>query len=215
MKSIQLVVWDLDGTLVDSLPTTFAAFNAGLEPFLGRTLTPKEIMGHFGPPDQLILKKLVGERHADDCIQLMLKYLLCNLDCIQPFLGILEVLSELKDQGIQQGIFTGRGRQTTEIILRHLKIEDYFVEVVTNDDVPNHKPAPDGILKVCNIAQVTPANTLMIGDSSSDILAGRAAGARTMSCTWDRHTDLEKLHLHQPDAMIEHPTKLLKILESC
>lgn len=213
-SGVELIIWDLDGTLVDSLPATFTAFNAGLEPFLGKKLSPAEIMSHFGPPDQEILRKLVGDANADRCYELMLGHMLNNIHDITPFQGVVDAILNLQSPKYKHGIFTGRGKRSTEVILDHLGLKTHFMEIVTNDDVSQHKPHPEGVLKICATAGVHPSKAVMIGDSHADILAGRAAGARTVSCLWDGNCNFDRLREHQPDYMITRPGQLLDWLEA-
>ena len=82
---IEIVIWDLDGTLVNSIPATIDAFNAGLKPFLGKELTAEEIMAHFGPPDQEILRKLVGDKNFKESYALMFEHLQKNINKVLAF----------------------------------------------------------------------------------------------------------------------------------
>lgn len=207
-----VVIWDFDGTLVNSLPATFAAFNAGLKPFLGRELSPREIMTHFGPPDQLILRKLVGDANADECYRLMLDHMKANISLIQAFEGVVDALADVQALGARNAIFTGRGRVSTDVILKELDFARHFIEVITNDDVERHKPHPEGILKICAKAGVPVERALMVGDSNADVSAGRDAGCRTVGITWSEHAATFRGFEKRPDFIAASPTDLVRWL---
>ena len=143
---LDLVIWDLDGTLVHSLPATFAAFNAALEPRLGRVLSDAEILGYFGPPDQEIIAKLVGPERAEACYAEVLEHMVRNIRAMTVFDGVWDALNAVEALGLRNAIFTGRGRVSTDVILRELGLAQHFEMVVTNDDVQKNKPHPEGIL---------------------------------------------------------------------
>lgn len=208
----KLVIWDLDGTLVDSLPATFAAFNDGLEPVLGRRLSPREIMAHFGPSELEIANKLVGPVHAERCYRRFLAAMADRIPEVSVYPGISETLRQLGDAGFTLAIFTGRARRGTEIILEHLELGGHFREVVTFDEVERPKPHPDGIQKILAAFDAAPSDAVMIGDSPMDMLAGRAAGVRTVGCTWDRMASRAALAEAQASHVIAAPTELAALL---
>ncbi len=184
MQNIKLLVWDLDGTLVDSLPNTFLAFNAALEPHLKRTLSGEEIMMHFGPPDQEIMAKLAGPQLAAECIEVMTNAFQKLLPSLSLFEEVSKVVPELHDKGFKQAIFTGRGRRTTEMICEKLGLHQWFEYIVTNDDVSKHKPHPEGFLEICEQFSVNPNEALMLGDSVADMYVAHDGGTEAVWCQW-------------------------------
>jgi phosphoglycolate phosphatase-like HAD superfamily hydrolase len=96
-------------------------------------------------------------------------------------------------------------------ILEHLKIGELFSGLVAGDDDMPGKPAPDGVLALCERQGVDPGRTVVVGDSWVDIAAGTAAGARTVACGWGMGTKTE-LRGAEPDAYIAHPAELFGCL---
>ncbi|MEW6056916.1 MAG: HAD family hydrolase [Bdellovibrionota bacterium] len=201
-----LIIWDLDGTLVNSLPSTLNAFNDGLEPYLGRRMTFDEIMSHFGPSEEKIIAKIVGEELADECYQKVLASTAQRLSDVIPHDGILDALDEIKTLGYRFGIFTGRGRKTTDIILDHLGLRSRFEEIVTNTEVEHNKPHPEGIYKICKKTGIPPSQAIMVGDSPMDIQAGRTAGTLTVGCAWDELADRDALGKANANHVLNHPS---------
>ena len=211
---IKLVIWDLDGTLINSLPSTFAAMNDGIEDRVGRRLTADEIVAHFGPTEVNVLAGIVGGAHAEECY---LKYVASTEKRIReilPYPGITEVLDELKSGGYKMSIFTGRARRTSDIILKNLELEKYFSQVIAGDEVNHAKPHPEGVIKICKASGISPAETVFIGDSHYDIMAGRTAGVKTVAATWDMmaQRNRDKLSNANPSHFIASPNQLRALL---
>ena len=91
-----------------------------------------------------------------------------------------KVLEKLKNKRIKLGLITNSTGFITLTILNHFKLKKYFDVVVTMDDVRRRKPAPDMILKACKTLKVMPKNTILVGDTMNDIIAGRRAGCATV-----------------------------------
>lgn len=201
----KLIIWDLDGTLVNSMPVTFEAFNDGIEAFLGRRLLPSEIKKHFGPAEDEVVANIVGRENAAKCYEIVCQSLIERLQQIAPFDGIIEALEALKSKGHQSAIFTGRGRLGTDIILNHLSWQTRFDLIVTSNEVKNTKPHPEGIFQLCKKLNFDPHDAIMIGDSPLDVKAGKDAGAETLGCVWDTMANQDALIAAKPALVVTHP----------
>ncbi|MBI3558541.1 MAG: HAD-IA family hydrolase [Deltaproteobacteria bacterium] len=212
---IKLVIWDLDGTLINSLPSTFAAMNDGIEARVGRRLSADELLANFGSTEDQVLARIVGTQHAQECYQKYVKSTEQRIREILPHQGILEVLDTLKAGNQQLSIFTGRARRTTDTILKNLSLEKYFSQVVAGDEVDRDKPHPEGVYKICKAAGISPSETLFVGDSHYDIASGRTAGSKTAAATWDvqAQRSREKLAAAMPSYFIAHPDELHELLQ--
>jgi pyrophosphatase PpaX len=200
-SSISCVIFDIDGTLTQTNELIFASFNHVAVRHLGRTFQPEEIVSLFGPPEEGALLKVFGPDHLDTIMQELLEFYAANHAAMASLHdGIDEVLRFLRRQGIPLAVFTGKGRHTTAITLKNLKIADYFDLVVTGNDVIHHKPHPEGILRILDHFGVTPQDALKIGDSISDIKASHAAGVRIASVVWDT-LDLARVRAANPDCL--------------
>src|SRR4051812_9252466 len=113
------IIFDLDGTLVDSLGVTLDAFNHGFVAYGGRAHTPQEIISYFGPGEGDIFARVVGEANAAPATIAFRDYLDQNLDKVPLFNGVQELLDQARAEKVPVSIVTGRSWDTTEMILRH------------------------------------------------------------------------------------------------
>lgn len=208
---VKLIIWDLDGTLVNSLPSTYDAINDSIEHLVGRRLSPTEIRAHFGKAEDHILGKLVGDQHKAASFERYIEAIGQRVHEIVVFEGITEVLGEFEKKGVTMAICTGRSRRATEVLLQKLGFRALFSEIVAGDEVEHTKPHPEGLVRICRKAGISPAATIMIGDTTADILAGRAAGTKTAGCTWDELATREGLVEANPHYIVDHPRELLKL----
>lgn len=213
MGNEKLIIWDLDGTLVNSLPASFEAFNDGFEPYLGRRLSALEIMSHFGTSEEKIITKLVGEAKGEEACARFRESLAQRMIDVAIYPGIVETLAHLGDLGYALAIFTGRGRHGTEVILNHSGLRTHFRKIVTNTDVSKPKPDPEGLVMICKTLGFRTTDSVMIGDSPLDIFAGHAVGAMTIGCVWDENTDRKALTDAKAHHLVESPRQVVELLQ--
>ena len=125
--------------------------------------------------------------------------------------GMIEILDHLKSKNFPLGIFTGKGRQAALITLQKIDAEKYFDLIVTGDDVTNHKPHAEGILKFVNQFGLSKQKVLMIGDSVSDVKASKEAGVKIASVLWDSHRE-EKVKTMKSDYYFNSVKELSEFL---
>ena len=183
----RLVIFDLDGTLVDSLPATFACFAEAVAPFLGRLPGKGEILARMGAADQCIIADWVGAAHAEEAVARLYACYAREFAALAPFPGVVPLLRDLRASGRRTGLFTGRGRPSTDAMLRALALGDLFDASVTGEEVARPKPAPDGLIAVAAGCAVPPAEAVYVGDSPLDIRAALAAGVRPVAVLWGTH----------------------------
>ena len=179
-------IFDIDGTLTSTNQLIFDSFNFIAKKYLSRTFTDDEIISLFGPTEDVILKQWCGDRY-EEARNDYYKYYSDHHGIAGLYDGIKEILHHLKSKGYPIGIFTGKGRTASLITLEKLGVDHYFDLIVTGDDVENHKPSPEGILKFINHFGLKPGRVLMIGDSVSDVKASREAGTKIASVLWDSY----------------------------
>ncbi|MGB2957871.1 MAG: HAD family hydrolase [Bacteroidota bacterium] len=180
------VIFDIDGTLTRTNDLIFASFNHLARQYLGRSYAPAEIVGFFGPPEEGALSKIFGAEEVDRLMDELCEFYESNhASMAEAHSGVREMLTYLKGRGVRLAVFTGKGRRTTTITLEALELSRYFDIIVSGTDVVQHKPHPEGICRVLDRFNVRAEETIMVGDSLSDIKASRAAGVHIASALWD------------------------------
>lgn len=205
------IVFDLDGTLVDSLGVTFDGFNHALTSMKVREHTPYEIMAHFGAGEDHIFAKLVGWERAKEAYGLFQIYMDENVNRVPLHDGVAELLKTIRKEKIPTSIFTGRSWNTTETILKHHDLMSQFVTVVAHDHCEKPKPAPDGLHLALTRMQLQPEQVFLVGDSPADVMASRAAGSQSVAALWDLLADKNALEAHQPHHWATHPSEVWEI----
>ena len=186
-------IFDIDGTLTSTNQLIFNSFNFIAKKYLNRTFTDEEIIAMFGPTEDVILKEWCGNDPAypagryEEARKDYYQYYSDHHGIAGLYEGIKEILNHLKSKDYPIGIFTGKGREASLITLKKLGVENYFNLIITGDDVVNHKPSPEGILKFLNHFKLKPERVLMIGDSVSDVIASKEAGIIIASVLWDSY----------------------------
>lgn len=183
------VVFDLDGTLLDSLPLVLQAITHAIEPF-GRRPTMDLFANLGGPPERFLGALLHDLKHLPAALERLGTFHSQNAHLIRPYDGGPALLAELRALGVQVGLWTGRDRESATWLLKHHRIEEYFTAAVCGDDLPSHKPDPEGLLEVLQRLGVSPTETLFVGDSDVDVLGGGAAGVNTLLIRHSREIEL-------------------------
>ena len=208
---LQAVVFDMDGTLIDSSWVVPAAFIATIEELDGPTLDRDEVVASYiiGTP-AAIMERFLGRPIASSEIDGYHARLRAEADRrgVQPFPGIVEALEALA-RSVALGVFTNADLGNVDVLLGAAGLLDRFVAVVGADEVaPNFKPAPDGLLLACERLGVEAARTAYVGDSPQDGETAHSAGALAVAARWG--------HLMQDvgafDIAVERPTDLPAVL---
>lgn len=199
LDRLTCMVFDIDGTLARTNHLIFATFNHVAELHLGRSFTPQEIIGLFGPPEEGAAEKVFGAAMVPRIMDEMCTfYRTRHREMAGAHEGILAVLGLLRRHGIRLAVFTGKGRRTAAITLDELGMTPFFEHVVTGNDVRCFKPSPEGILQVLDTFHVSPRETVMVGDSMADLTAARDAGVTFAAVLWDAY-DRQRVLEAKPD----------------
>lgn len=187
-SSPRAVVFDLDGTLVDSMPMVMRAFAHALEPFQP-AMSEDELFARLGaPPLRMFQDMLRDEAKATEAMDRMIRYGRMHWHLIQPFAGMRETLTEVQGAGLDLALWTGRDRASTQTILT----EHRFLglrEVVCGDDLRTHKPHPEGLQTIMDRLAVTAGETLYVGDADVDVVAGADLGVPVILIRHHREID--------------------------
>ncbi|MEQ8818613.1 MAG: HAD hydrolase-like protein [Sumerlaeia bacterium] len=198
---LKALFYDLDGTLGDTLPVTYVAFRATFERFLGQSPSDEAIHELFGPTDEGILRDRIPANRADEALAFYLERQEAALREMapEPFEGLREVLGRLAAAGVTQGVITGKGPRSLEMILREWKLANFF-----RTSLPG---SPDGNIKPQRLREamaeweLEPGETVYAGDSPSDITDARSAGVFAVAAAWAPGARREDLLRREPDKL--------------
>ncbi len=181
------IIFDIDGTLTFTNQLIFDSFNYIAKKYLGKSFTNEEIISLFGPTEDVIFKQLFPN-HFEEVKNDYYQYYHRNHNIALLYDGIKDLLLELKQANCILGIYTGKGRTSSLITLNFLGVRELFDLIVTGDDVENHKPSPEGIIKFIKEFNLSSSEVVMIGDAPSDIIAAREANVEIASVIWDSYS---------------------------
>lgn len=204
----------MDGTLIDSLSSTFEAFNHAFAAVGARPHTRAEVAQYFGRGEDQMLQAMLGPEIGPKAYEALKDYTRQNLAQVTLHDGVSELLEQLKSSSVPLSIFTGRSWSTTESILKHHGILDRFITVVADDHVGSPKPSPEGLLLALTRMKLAPEQVLFVGDSPFDMQAARSSGAQGVAATWDELVDKERLKHFQPKYWAAHPRDVWTIWTS-
>ncbi|MGG1880737.1 HAD family hydrolase [Paenibacillus cisolokensis] len=196
---MKCIIFDLDGTLGNTLPLCIAAFKASIEPLAGRSLTDQEIIATFGPSEEGTVQALIPD-HYDQGVEDYLKaYRELHHMCPAPFPGIAALLDQAQANQVALALVTGKGARSTEITLDLFGIRSYFRVIETGS--PHGPRKVEGIQHVLQQLDVKPEDALYVGDTPSDIESSRTAGIPVAAAAWADTSDAEQLRSYHPDQL--------------
>ena len=211
MPSFSTYLFDLDGTLIDSIELIMSSFRHTMRVHLGTVPSDTEWRAGFGTPLRPQLARFA--RDAAQVAEMAATYRAHNREhhdrLVQPYAGVHDVLTQLTARGARLGIVTSKNRSATHQGLRHCALDRFFEVLVTSDDVTEHKPRPAPVVAALTRLEAPADRTVFIGDSPFDCLSGKAAGVSTAAALWGPFTR-DALEPHGPDYWLEHPGQLLE-----
>lgn len=190
---IKAVLFDFDGTLIDTNELIFQSYNYAFKRVYGRAVKNEEFIRLYGRP----LRKSLIEDYGDDGYKLIDEYREFNEKnhdlLVKSFEGTTEGLVLLKENGIKLGVVTSKRLWMVLKGIDFLGYKDMFETLVTLDDTVKHKPEPDPVLKGCEMLNELPENTVYVGDSVFDLMSGKAAGTKTCAVKYSLTSEEELL----------------------
>ncbi len=196
MNKFDGIIFDIDGTILQSNKLIFATFNYVTEKYLGKTTTPEEIIALFGPTEGVIIKQLFKDNFDNVMTDYYQFYSDNHNKMAKVFDGIVGLIDELKERKIFLSVYTGKGKGSTEITLDKLGIRNKFDMIVTGDDIIGHKPSPEGVDIFVNKYNLNRDRVLMIGDAPPDVKAAKTTGIKIASVLWDSYAKEEVLKMN-------------------
>jgi pyrophosphatase PpaX len=213
MPRYATAIFDLDGTIADTLPLIYEAFDAAIRPELGRRLSDSEIRAKFGPPDNYILRDMFpADAGAAAIARYVETYDREHDRLVTSFHGIDEVARRAAAAGMKLGVVTGKSRNTALLTLDRIGLLPSFGAVYAGDDVARQKPDPEAVIKILkDLGHDSNTPGAFIGDSAADVHAGRASGLTTIAVTWGS-PDHDELFAAKPDVIVHSGDELLDAL---
>ncbi len=175
-KNIKAILFDLDGVLIESFAAWFHQFNDTLKYFGHQPISEGKFRRHWGQSTEDDVRIFMPERTLNEVRQYFSDHHEEYAAHLKVNPATRDVLKELRKMKLKLGCVTNSHRSIVKQILRRLKLIKFFQVIVTADDVKKPKPAPDMLLNACKRLKVSPAQTIFLGDTKTDLIAGKLAG---------------------------------------
>jgi pyrophosphatase PpaX len=213
MSQLRTVLFDLDGTLIDSIDLILASYHHTLAVHGHPAVADTEWLNGVGTPLRVQLGPWA--RSPEELAGLVATYREFNLAnhdrMVRPFPGVVELVREIRGRGFRTGVVTSKTREGTLRGLRHVGLEESMEVLVCADDVTNPKPHPEPVARALHELGAIPEQTLFVGDSIHDLHSGRGAGVRTGAVLWGPF-DRAQLTAGSPDYWFEEPEELRTLI---
>jgi pyrophosphatase PpaX len=206
------VLFDLDGTLIDSGEIILSSFRHATRTVLQREIPDEVLAAAVGGSNIYDQMRAFDEERVEELVRVYREHNEPLHDDLVAFEGIERVLERLKSEGRQLGIVTAKRRRTVDLAFAILPIERYFDAVVTAEQTEHHKPHPEPVLTALERLGSKPADAAFVGDSPFDMGAGKAAGVFTVAVSWGKIHPVERLLDAGADTVVHSPDELLDVL---
>ncbi len=211
MNGFKAVLFDLDGTLIYSKGVIGKCVNDTLEHFGLEPFDKKELHGLIGVPlGKLFAIKTQDWRGLVDLYREL--YLSSYLNGTWVYDGMVPILSLLRSEGKKIGIVTLKHTSIAKEVLKGLDLQNYVDAVVGDDDISELKPSPSHITRTCNVLKVEPEQTVVVGDTTMDITAGKKAKCKTIGVLWGAQS-MDVLAEAGADYLARSPEELEELLK--
>ncbi len=215
---LDCVLFDLDGTLVDTAPDLIACLNKALLAHGFQTVETTQVKPFISHGAKAMINHCVAD--ADDAVKNSLLELM--LDTYQQniaehsrfFSGIEEVLHKIESLGLKWGVVTNKRERFSLPLMDALNLTERAACMISGDTTANAKPHPEPMLAACQQAGVKPENCVYIGDALHDITAGKGVNMKTLAAVYGYLKAGDQPEQWGADALIEHPQQLLQWIDS-
>jgi pyrophosphatase PpaX len=205
-----VVLFDFDGTVVDSGGIILASMRHATQTVLAREYTEEELMANVGGPGLEAQMEAFAPDRVDELVRVYRAHNEPLHDQLEAFHGIEDVLTTLKDEGRRLGLVTAKRRATVDLAFARLPIAHYFETVVGGDETDLHKPDPAPLILGLERLGADAADAAYVGDSPYDMQAAKAGGLHAVGVTWGRIHD--RAALADADVVVDTAEELLAVL---
>jgi pyrophosphatase PpaX len=209
----RIVLFDLDGTLIDSGPIILASMQHAVRTVLGREIPVEELGTTIGGQGIVAQMTAIDADHADELLEVYKEHNDGLHETLEAFDELLELLPGLRAEGRKLGIVTAKRHRTVDLALaRFPALASSFDVVVGFEDTERHKPDPEPVLLAVEKLGGSPEEAAYVGDSPFDIGAAKAARVFAIAVGWGGIHPDERLLAQEPDAFVRTPEELLRAL---
>ena len=212
-----LIIFDLDGTLIDSAADLAISMNATRQHFGLPAIDPALIYSYVGNGAAILVQRAMGGNVSEEDLADALKYFLQfyrahALEHTQLYPGVREAVLALSRPGRQLAVLTNKPVRISFDIVSALGLASHFMRVYGGDSFPAKKPDPVAVRALMEEAGTSAASTWLVGDSGVDVKTARNAGVRSCGVAWGFQP--ESFELHPPDLLIREPAELLQLVQA-
>jgi pyrophosphatase PpaX len=207
-----VVLFDFDGTVVDTGSIILASMRHATREVLGREFADDELMATVGGPGLEAQMRALAPDRVEELVRVYRAHnepLHDELACCK---GVDDVLVRLKDEGRKLGIVSAKRRETIELAFAAVPLGHLFDVVVGGDETQRHKPDPEPLLLAAERLGMQPVTCAYVGDSPFDIRAAKAAGMHAVAVTWGGIHTRGRLECEDPDATVDSAEELFDVL---
>jgi pyrophosphatase PpaX len=207
-----VVLFDLDGTIVDSGWMILASYRHATSTVLGRDFPDEVLLANVGAGDLEEQMREFDLEKADELAKAYREFYAPLHSELQAFPGMLELLRKLDDEDRQVGIVSAKRRDIVKLATDALGFGERLDVVVGSDEAPRGKPYPDQILVALERLGAEPDHTAYVGDAPFDVAAAKAAGVHAVGVTWGGIHTRERMETEGPDAVVDTAEELYAVL---
>jgi pyrophosphatase PpaX len=207
-----IVLFDLDGTIVDSGWIILASYRHATTTVLGRDYPDEVLLARVGAGDLEEQMREFDVERSDELARAYREFYAPLHSELQAFPGMLELLRRLDEEGRTLGIVSAKRHDIVQLALDALGFGDTLDIVVGSDEAPRGKPHPDQILLALNRLGADPDQTAYVGDAPFDVAAAKAAGVHAVGVTWGGIHTRERMEGEGPDAVVDTAEELYAAL---
>ncbi|RPI03860.1 MAG: HAD family hydrolase [Calditrichaeota bacterium] len=216
MNSFDLVIFDLDGTVADTLTDVHLSLNLALEQLNLPQISVETSKKAIGPGPQEFIKHVLpsDSMHRSDEFHRVFRpiYLSHCIRHAQLFEGIRQLVDQLKNENILCALATNKARLGTQPLADKFSFDSLFNLVVTRDEVEKPKPSPDMLIKAADLLSIPTSRALMIGDTDNDLYAAQSAGMKFCLARWGYSDKMDELAASS-DFVAAHPLEIMNFIK--
>jgi pyrophosphatase PpaX len=206
------VLFDLDGTVVDSGAIILASLRHATQTVLGETIPDERLLATVGGSGLASQMRDFDPDRVDELVRVYTEHNTPLHAELAACDGMLDLLEDLKAEGRRLGIVTAKRRKTVQLAFDTVPIGHLFDVVVAGDETDRQKPHPEPLLRALAQLEARAGTAAYVGDSPFDIQAAKAGGLTAVAATWGRIHDRERLEQEEPDHIVETAEELRGVL---